>query len=66
MSSDDTKTAHTHAWQPAGIITEDDILYSPVSRFDHVKVTYKIAVRSCKCGAIRRTVVGQTSRRLYS
>lgn len=53
---------HTHEWEPFGTVTEDQILYSPVSAMDHVKETVTYAVRSCRCGAVRRTAVASKSR----
>jgi hypothetical protein len=53
---------HKHKWQPVGITEVETVLYSPVSRNDHQVVTQKMAVRSCECGALRRTEVGRKTR----
>lgn len=54
--------AHGHVWQPMGLTEKETVLYSPVSASDHVVVTQTLAVRSCACGAIRRTEVGRKKR----
>jgi hypothetical protein len=59
---DPAAEAHEHEWEPVGVIDHETVLYSPVSAMDHVLVTQKLAVRSCKCGAVRRTEVGRKER----
>lgn len=54
--------AHVHEWEPCGTTEHETVLYSPVSAMDHVVVTQTLAIRSCKCGAIRRTEVGRKER----
>lgn len=56
---------HVHKWQPVGITEVETVLTSPVSVYDNVVVTQKMAVRSCECGAIRRTEVGRKERKQY-
>lgn len=53
---------HVHEWEPVGVVDHETIFYSPVSAMDHTVVTQKLAVRSCKCGAVRRTEVGRKER----
>lgn len=53
------KEEHKHTWKDAGIIEEDDMLYSPVSARDHIYFTRHILIRTCECGTIRRTEVGR-------
>ena len=53
---------HQHRWQPVGITEVETVLYSPVSVLDHQVVTQKMAVRSCECGAVRRTEIGRKTR----
>lgn len=53
---------HTHVWQPVGVAKDEQILYSPVSAADHVKVIRELAVTSCECGAIRKTEVSRKER----
>ncbi len=48
---------HVHAWQPVGIVAEEEIGNSPVSRMDDLVRTNQIAVQSCSCGATSRKVV---------
>lgn len=60
--SQEPETAHVHEWEPVGITTTKKVGYSPVSAMDHVVYTIKLAVTSCKCGAIRRREVGRTSK----
>lgn len=52
-----TETAHVHAWQPVGIVSEQEIARSPVSHTDDQTRTVEIAVQSCACGQLRRTLV---------
>lgn len=54
-----TETAHEHKWEPVGVVSEDHISYSPVSEMDHTVQKIKYAVRSCECGALRKTIVGR-------
>ena len=58
----ETVEKHVHEWQPCGTAQEETVLYSPVSAMDHVVVTQTFAIRSCSCGAVRRTEVGRKSR----
>jgi hypothetical protein len=53
---------HVHVWEPVGIVEHETVVYSPVSAMDHAVVTQKLAVRSCSCGALRRTEVGRKKR----
>jgi hypothetical protein len=53
---------HEHVWEPVGIVDDEQIVYSPVSAMDHVLVKRQLAVRSCECGAIRRTEVSRKER----
>lgn len=53
---------HEHEWEPVGITEVETVIYSPVSAMDHVLVTQKIAVRSCKCGSVRKTEIGRKER----
>jgi hypothetical protein len=53
---------HVHVWEPVGIVEHETVVYSPVSALDHAVVTQKLAVRSCSCGAVRRTEVGRKTR----
>lgn len=49
-------SGHAHVWNPVGIVTERDVILDgrterPIMR--------KLLIRSCSCGAIRRTEVGR-------
>jgi hypothetical protein len=48
---------HVHEWQPVGVVKEREDAYSPVSVYDHQFREVSVAVRSCTCGAVRRTIV---------
>ena len=48
--------AHVHEWEPVGMTTERRLVSD--GRRDRF-VTLKLAIRSCKCGAIRRTEVAR-------
>lgn len=55
---------HVHEWEPCGTAQDEQVLYSPVSAMDHVLVTRTLAIRTCKCGAVRKTEVSRKERRL--
>lgn len=53
---------HDHKWRPNGTVTERRIVYSPVSRFDHVAIDETFSITVCECGSTRRVLVGRTDR----
>jgi hypothetical protein len=50
---------HKHSWQPVGIVHDVEKSYSPVSIYDHQYRDIELAITSCSCGAIKRTVVAR-------
>jgi hypothetical protein len=56
MATESRSAAHTHEWEPVGMTTERRLVSD--GRKDWY-VTIRLAVRSCKCGAIRRTEVSR-------
>lgn len=54
---------HQHQWQPNGTVEADRTDYSPVSTWDDHLWTNVLAVQSCSCGAVKRTVVGRRNSR---
>ena len=50
------QATHSHVWKSVGIVTERDVILD--GRTER-PVLRKLLVRSCPCGAIRRTEVGR-------
>jgi len=57
------KTAHVHEWQPNGNVEVHKEVCSPVSRWDDYLYTAVYSMGICKCGAMKKTYVGEKNGR---
>jgi hypothetical protein len=58
-----TAAEHVHKWQPNGLVRQNAVLHSPVSRLDDTLYTKVYSTMVCECGKARNVHVANENQR---